>query len=213
MTPAAVQDTVALIPIKGFEHAKTRLRERLTATERAELARGMFEHVLAQSLACQRLSGVLVLSDADEIAELAIQRGARALPDSAAAAGRPRLAQVVDRALEQLRSQGVARALVLMADLPLLRTSDLEELLDALEHSDVVLAPDARGPCTNALGLRLPEAERFESAFGSEHSLALHEQRARALGLRVRRAPNPRLSLDIDLPADLDALARSREDE
>jgi 2-phospho-L-lactate guanylyltransferase len=204
---------VALIPIKGFEHGKTRLRERLSAVQSAELAQGMFEHVLATSLACSRLSGVLVVSDAERIAQLAAERGAEALRDSPAEVGRPRLAQVVDGALAHLRAQGAGVALVLMADLPLLRASDIEQLLEALEQCDLVLAPDVRGLCTNALALRLGATERFETAFGSERSLALHEERARALALGVCQVPNPRLSLDIDLPTDLDALARSREDQ
>jgi 2-phospho-L-lactate/phosphoenolpyruvate guanylyltransferase len=205
----------AVIPIKRFEHGKTRLGELLGAAERAELAQRMFEHVLAASLGCAALSGVLVVSDSPEIAQLARERGAQALSDPPAESGvepRARLAHVVDAALEHLRGQDAGAALVLMADLPLLRSSDLDQLLAALEHNELVVAPDGRGQCTNALGLRLPATVLFHNAFGSEHSLALHEARARALGLSLRREPNPRLALDIDLPADLDALARSRED-
>jgi 2-phospho-L-lactate guanylyltransferase len=204
----------AVIPIKRFEHGKTRLGELLGAAERSELARRMFEHVLSASLGCAALAGVLVVSDSAEIAQLARARGARALLDPPLIPGdeRARLAQVVDAALAQLRSQRAGAALVLMADLPLLRSSDLDTLLSALERSDVVLAADARGLCTNALALRLDSAANFQNAFGSARSLALHEARARALGLSLSHEPNPRLSLDIDLPADLDALARSRED-
>lgn len=209
------QAAVALIPIKGFEHGKTRLRERLNAGERSQLARRMFERVLGETLACPRVSQVFVLSDADAVAALAAERGAPVLrdPEAAQSDERPRLAQVVEGALAHVRRERAAVALVLMADLPLVRASDLEQLLDALEHAELVLAPDARGSCTNALALRLSATERFEVAFGSERSLALHQERASALGLSVRLLPNPRLSLDIDLPADLDALASSREDE
>ncbi len=199
---------VALIPIKGFDHGKTRLRERLSTVQRAALAQGMFEHVLATSLACSRLSGVLVVSEAERIAQLAAERGAQALRDPPTVLDRPRLAHVVDSGLAHLRAQGAGVALVLMADLPLLRASDIEQLLEALEQCDLVLAPDARGLCTNALALRLGGPERFATAFGSERSLALHEERARALALAACQVPNPRLSLDIDLPTDLDALER-----
>ena len=204
----------AVIPIKRFDHGKTRLGELLGADDRGQLAQRMFEHVLAASLGCSALAGVVVVSDSPEIARLARERGAQALSDPPLAADDPRarLAQVVDAALEHLRGQHAGAALVLMADLPLLRSSDLDPLLAALEHADLVLAADARGQCTNALALRLDRAVQFQNAFGSAQSLALHEARARALGLSLRREPNPRLALDIDLPADLDVLARSRED-
>ena len=216
MTRLTFEPAFAVIPIKRFDHSKTRLGELLGAAERGELARRMFEHVLAASLGCTALAGVLVVSDSAEIAQLARERGAQALADPPAREGdvRARLAQVVDAALAHLRAQRAGAALVLMADLPLLRSSDLDQLLAALEHHDLVLAPDARGQCTNALALRLgaDAAVQFQSAFGSAQSLAEHEARARALGLSLWREPNPRLALDIDLPADLDALARSRED-
>jgi len=214
MTRLTFAPVFAVIPIKRFDHGKTRLGELLGAAERGELAQRMFEHVLTASLECAALSGVLVVSDSPEIAQLARERGATALSDPPARADdeRARLAQVVDAALAHLRSQRAGAALVLMADLPLLRSSDLDQLLAALEHHDVVLAADARGQCTNALALRLTAAVQLQNAFGSAQSLALHEARARALGLSLWREPNPRLALDIDLPADLDALARSRED-
>jgi len=206
--------TYALIPIKGFERGKSRLTPRLGASERSALARSMFDHVLGLCLSSPRLAGTLVATDSPEIARLASARGALALADPPAAAEPrgARLALVIDAGLAALRERSAAAALVLMADLPRIGAADVAELLQTLEGCDVVLASDSRGRCTNALGLRLGEATRFPTAFGDADSLVVHEQRARALGLCVRRCSNPRLAQDLDLPADLDVLVRSGED-
>lgn len=201
----------AVIPIKRFERGKSRLGERLSDAERAQLSRSMFERVLTASLACPELGGVLVLTDAPDIARDVRQRGAEALEDPDA--GAPRLGALIDAAFAHLRAQGVGVALVLMADLPRVEPSDLTAMLAALDHSDLAVAPDLRGVGTNALALRLgPAADRFKTAFGGPESLRLHMRYARELGLRAHVEENPRLGLDLDTPADLDLLAGLHQD-
>jgi 2-phospho-L-lactate guanylyltransferase len=210
VAPAAVH---ALIPIKRFDRGKTRLRERLGEEHRRELARRMFERVLETCLACPRLSGTLVLTDADEIAAYARAKGASVLADPIDfTAGPARLAQVVDAGLAELRARAVPRALVLMADLPELEARDLDDMLDALETFEVVLAPDRRGRCTNALGLQLQAGAGLRTAFGGPDSLADHAAQAHGLGLRVSVRSNPRLALDVDVPADLDLVSGLHQD-
>jgi 2-phospho-L-lactate guanylyltransferase len=199
---------LAIIPIKRFERGKTRLRSELAESARSDLVRRMFEHVLDAALSCPELHGTLVATDGPEVAELAASRGARVLLDPVA--GPLGLADVVDAALAHARALGADSALVLMADLPRIEARDVSALAAALEAHDVVLAPDARGEHTNALALRLDRGLR--SAFGDPASLKLHEARARALGLRVQRLDNPRLAFDVDLPGDLDAVARMGPD-
>lgn len=208
--PTAVH---ALIPIKRFDRGKTRLRERLDEATRLALARRMFERVLDACLGCSRLAGVLVLTDADDIATFARAKGASVLADAIEAGAEPgRLAGIVDAGIARLHAQGAAGALVLMADLPELEVRDLEAMLDALAGHDLVLAPDRRGRCTNALALRLLPHTAFGTAFGRPDSLEAHQARARALGLRVAVHSNPRLALDVDIPADLDLLGGLHQD-
>jgi 2-phospho-L-lactate guanylyltransferase len=210
----------AVIPIKRFERGKTRLRERLSNAASAQLSQSMFERVLHASLTCAELDGALVLTDAPEIARDVRARGADVLEDSdlvlpeeTPSLTAPRLATLVDGAFAHLRAQGVRVALVLMADLPRVEPGDLTALLAALDEADIVLAPDLRGECTNALALRFgPTANRFRTAFGGPGSLELHARSARELGLRLRVETNPRLGLDLDTPADLDLLAGLHQD-
>jgi len=207
----------AVIPIKRFERGKTRLSERLSDPERAQLSRSMFERVLNASLACPKLDGTLVLTDATAIARDVRTRGADVLEDPALAADTQltaaRLGVLIDTAFAHLRAQGVGVVLVLMGDLPRVEPGDLTALLAALDDADLALAPDLRGECTNALALRFgPAANHFRTAFGGPGSLELHTKTARELGLRVRVEKNPRLGLDLDTPADLDLLAGLHQD-
>jgi 2-phospho-L-lactate guanylyltransferase len=199
----------ALIPIKSFERGKTRLRARLDERARRDLARQMFESVLHACFGCARLDGVLVLTDDEGIAEHGRAAGAAVLRDLPGAVA---LAQVVDAGLAELRADGASEALVLMADLPLLHAGDVNEIMAVLDSSDLVLAPDRSGRCTNALALRLAAAAELRTAFGAPDSLALHAARSRALGLRVAFLDNPRLALDVDVPADLDLMRGLHQD-
>lgn len=208
----------AIIPIKRFENGKSRLGERLSADDRAQLSRRMFEHVLLTSLGCDALHGALVVTDAPELAKEARARGADVLDDRDAIGSKPvttpRLAALVDAGLAHLRAQSVSVALVLMADLPRILAADLVAMLTALNGHDLALAPDLRGTCTNALALRLTPATReFRTAFGHPGSLQLHASAARALGLEVCVQEQPRLALDVDVPADLDLMAGLHHDD
>lgn len=199
--------TIAVLPVKCFERAKSRLGPRLGDSARARLARRLFDHVLSSVLACGALSDVLVVTDGAEVAALASGRGALVWPDPIPNSG---LSAVVDAALERAAELGAQAALVLMADLPVLRSSDLDELLARCDGGSVVLAPDQRGRCTNALALPLHRG--FRSAFGDPDSFSVHARRARALDLHVQRIDNPRIAHDIDIPSDLDAVARLSQD-
>ena len=96
---------------------------------------------------------------------MAEQWGAQATMDPANAP----LATVIDAALDLLLSQGVARALVLMSDLPRLCRADLECILGALARHDAAIAPDRAGAGTNGLALRLEP--RYRTCFGHSDSL------------------------------------------
>jgi 2-phospho-L-lactate/phosphoenolpyruvate guanylyltransferase len=189
----------ALIPMKRFADAKSRLRDQLPDAARGALARAMFEHVLGAARACSALAGVAVLTNGDEVELLAQRAGAHVLRDSALQ--QPRLGALLDDALAQLPVLGATRAVVLMADLPYLEARDIACLVDSLDHSDMALVPDARGTCTNALAIRLPL--RFATAFGHPQSYAVHTQRAHDHAMRLTQLQNARIAHDVDTHDDL----------
>ncbi|HEX4351895.1 MAG TPA: 2-phospho-L-lactate guanylyltransferase [Polyangiales bacterium] len=191
--------TFALIPMKRFDQAKSRLRGQLSDGARDALARSMFARVLAAADGCSAIDRVAVLTNGDEVARLAADAGAHVLPDPNPPLDS--LGALIDRAWSQLPALGAERAVVLMADLPYLDASDVAALAAALDGSDLALVKDRRGHSTNALALRLPA--RFASAFGQAESYRLHLARATEHGLVVAQLDQPRIAHDVDIPEDL----------
>ena len=170
--------TWAVVPMKCFRRAKSRLAPALSPEEREALARRLFDRVL-EAVAPQ-VEGVLVLTDGPDVAEAA--RGHRVLWDAPGLD----LGALVNRGLGQLRAE---RGLVVMADLPEIVPEDVRQLL---RHGHAV-APDLRDAGTNALVVPLPG----RACFGHADSFRRHLAAGPAV---VRRRG---LALDLDRPEDL----------
>jgi 2-phospho-L-lactate guanylyltransferase len=177
--------------------AKTRLRRALGPAGRERLAGAMFDDVVAAAVA----TGwpVLVVTDARSIAARARVAGASALV--VAARGTRDGAR---RGLTRAERDGARAALIVAADVPFVRTEDLRRIAAAGRRAAVVIVPDRRGSGTNALFLRPPS--RMAPRFG-RRSLAAHRA---AAGLDGRVVSIARLGLDVDTPADLQALRRAK---
>ena len=191
----------AVLPVKRFCDGKSRLAGLLDTAGREALARALCEHALGVLAACPTLGGTLVVTDGAEVAELVRVQGATVLLEPAAS-----ISEAVEMGLAEVTRQGVGAALVLMADLPLVRTAEIAALLALLEEVDVVLAPDRRDEGTNALALTLPPQLRL--AFGQRDSFVRHVAEAEARQLRLRIQRSPGLGLDVDEPEDWRELAR-----
>lgn len=187
----------ALLPVKSFARAKSRLAAVLGGPEREVLARTLAE----RSLAALRETGwqVLVITDGADVRGWASGR-AEVMSDPA---GAERLAQVVDAGLAELARRGAERALVLMADLPGVTADDLEQLDRMLDEYREVVAPDHRGRGTSALGRRAPFTA--PTHFGAEDSFARHQAAADGRAAVLVRAG---LAEDLDVPEDLTAFAQ-----
>jgi 2-phospho-L-lactate/phosphoenolpyruvate guanylyltransferase len=180
-------DAAVLVPIKAFSTAKLRLAPALDPAARADLARQMAATVLG---AAGDLP-VLVVCDDHDVRAWAAERGARV-------AWTPGLGLngAVAAGIERLRAEGVTRAVVAHADLPM--ASDLTWVAD---FPGVTLVPDRRLDGTNVLGL--PTAAGFRVAYGPG-SFARHRIEAARLGLVARIVTDAHLAWDVDLPHDLD---------
>lgn len=184
--------TGVVIPAKDFDRAKSRLSSCLDDELRASLARDLLERCLA-AVSEAGFDFVLVLTDGDTVERLALDRGALVLRD----AGPLPLASLIDAGLGALWGLGVERAVVLMADLPFVDAAALSTIVNLLDDTDAVVAPDHRNEGTNALAVRLPAPK---TQFGHDDSLKRH------LALPVFRAPRllpvAALSLDLDDASD-----------
>ncbi len=110
----------------------------------------------------------------------------------------------VDMASRLCEERGVTALLRLPLDLPLVRSQDIDEMLEFdFAAPAAVIVPSRDGTGTNAL-LRTPPT-LFPSHFG-EGSFSKHRGEAERAGARVILRRNPRLEMDVDDDADLRAL-------
>jgi 2-phospho-L-lactate/phosphoenolpyruvate guanylyltransferase len=186
--------TWAILPVKPFNDAKSRLKPVLGSAERRELARSLMRQSLDVLLDCREFVHVLVVSSDQEALTLATQQGALTLAESGFE---------LNAALEEARqfaiAGGAASLLVLASDLPLLAASDIDALIAAGRDADIVIAPDRRGEGTNALLLQ--PASAIEFSFGVA-SFPRHVGLASESGLSWRELNLSGLAFDVDLPED-----------
>ncbi|MEX2123520.1 MAG: 2-phospho-L-lactate guanylyltransferase [Woeseia sp.] len=196
-------DTCAIVPVKAFDRAKSRLASVLTTPQRAIIARLMAIDVLRALCAVAEIGRVVVMGQGEQQARLASDYGCDYLADD------PDLdvSGNVTRATRLLPMAEAGTLLILSADLPTLTARDIRALLGESESEGGVLICRAlRDGGTNAL-LASP-AVRLTFSFGSG-SAQRHAKAARAVGERVRIMDNVAFRRDIDVPADLAWLSRN----
>ncbi len=191
----------AVIPVKPFDEAKTRLKPVLADAPRSLLAARLLRRTL------------LVLSQVAGIDVLAVTSRDRQALSIAREAGVLALEETVGRGLnfavrlaqaEALKA-GADGILIVASDLPLLSPSDVRLLLDASSQSGIVLAPDRHLTGTNALLLRPPDA--LATAFGIG-SYQRHLALARAAAIEPCIIRTEGLGFDLDVPTDYEDLHR-----
>jgi 2-phospho-L-lactate guanylyltransferase len=190
-----------VIPVKAPDACKTRLSGVLDEAARRALVARMLHHVVDVA------SGVAAV---DEVLLLGPSR--HGLPESVRLLADPGggLNAALGAAAQIAAVEGVDRLVFVSADLPLVTPADIATLA-GVAPGVMAIAPDRGGTGTNALSLPGETAARFPPHFGIG-SFAAHGAEARRLGLDVHEIRSATLALDIDLPADLDALAAQAAD-
>ncbi|HLH77311.1 MAG TPA: 2-phospho-L-lactate guanylyltransferase [Candidatus Binataceae bacterium] len=187
-----------LIAAKELSHAKTRLAS-LRAATRIELARAMFEDVLAAAVAVTPAVRVAVISSDNDLLESARRVGAEPIDE-----GYPRgLNAAVSLASSQLARSGITTLATLLSDTPLISAHDIHIVLEAARNGgarSVTMVPSRDGRGTNVL-VRQP-AQVIAPRFGI-HSLARHlaECERQQVEGRILQLAGP--ALDLDEMADL----------
>ena len=185
--------TVAILPVKSFARAKTRLAD----PRRVTLAESMASDVIRALAAVRGLERVIVVTREPKAAAAARASGAEVVDD-------PSETGHSYAALLGIRAAGPPRRVLLVpGDCPHIDPAEVDGLLDAAGPG-VTIVPDRHGTGTNALVLDPPDV--MEPSFGPG-SCARHAALARAAGAAVRILPVPSLAFDVDTPEDLAALA------
>jgi 2-phospho-L-lactate guanylyltransferase len=102
-----------------------------------------------------------------------------------------------------VREFGCHEIVVLPADLPLITSAEIDELVRAARAGGFAMATDAAGVGTNALCLMSTQPFRFQ--FGPD-SRRLHLQEAQRLGSSPQEVHLAGLEFDVDSSADLGLL-------
>ncbi len=191
---------LALIPVKNFARSKQRLAPLLSPEERTDLAVAMFQDVLRAVAPARGLDQVCVVSADREALRLARAAGARGLAETEQRSE----SSSVDWGAARCMEMGAGSVLILPADLPLLRTEDVETVLaSAGGGSEVVLVPSADELGSNAILRTPPLAIPSRFGHGSFHR---HREEAAQRGLPCRVLRLPRVALDVDEVEHLEAL-------
>lgn len=187
--------TVAVIPVRSLEGAKSRLGEALDPEERHALVERLLRRTIDAAVRAPGIDAVVVVSHDPAALALAETHGAR---------GHEQRSQGLNHGLEEARAKldPGDRLVVLPGDLPAADADAVAHLLaasDAAGAPSVVLVADRHGRGTNALVL--DPATVIPFAFGGD-SRDAHGSLARDAGARLVEPESP-LALDVDTPEDL----------
>jgi 2-phospho-L-lactate guanylyltransferase len=190
-----------VLPVKRLDRAKNRLRAHFSDADRADIARALLEDALRLCNESDFLHWWIV-SDDETVIDDARRRGFDAIQDSGEG-----LNAALRHAAEIIAAHGASSMTVVPADVPLAFKGDLVDLLDTGATSDIVVVPSRSDGGTNALYLSPPNV--IEPQFGPG-SLKAHVELAERRRLRCSILNLPRLELDIDTIADIDAFLAAR---
>ena len=190
-----------LVPIKALARGKSRLSELLSDAQRQTLSQAMLRDVLTQLRHAATVDRFGVVTSDEALLEIAQRMGADAIEE-----GHPRgLNGAVSVGAEFCLEQDATTLLVLLSDLPLVTSEDIDLLLcEATDEPEVILVTCKEGEGTNAL-LRTPPLV-IPTRFGGP-SLEAHQAQAQEDNVAYRVIEAPRIEFDIDSVEDLKLFA------
>ena len=189
-----------LLPVKDLRNAKKRLTDVLMPEERFALAEAMLADTIRAVQGVRRVEKIFVITNYAPAMQLAEENGWEILREEQQISE----SHSVDAASKVCEQKGVSGLLRLPLDLPLIQSSDIDELLAVeCQAPSLVIVPSRDGTGTNAI-LRTPPT-LFPSHFGTG-SFAKHLAEAENSRAQVIVRRNARLEMDVDDEADLRAL-------
>jgi 2-phospho-L-lactate guanylyltransferase len=189
-----------LLPVKDLNNAKKRLMRVLSPEERFGLAEAMLADTVRAVRGVALAEKIFVVTNYEPAMRVARQNGWEILQEEQQISE----SHSVDAASRICEDRGATALLRLPLDLPLIQSSDIDELLAEECHAPtLVIVPSRDGTGTNAM-LRTPPT-LFPSHFGNG-SFAKHLAEAENTNARVVVRRNHRIEMDVDDEADLRAL-------
>jgi len=190
---------VILVPIKNTASAKQRLASVLDQAARTQLAQAMLTDVLTALHEWKDRPKVGIVTSDPCAMKLAAEYRFEVIPDP----DNPGETGAIEMATRVCVERGEESTLVIPADIPLIESSELEEIYKHAPAEGSVLVPAGDGRGTNA-AFRRP-ANLFPLRFGN-HSFKPHHVAAQATGKPCVVLNLPGIAVDVDNPPDLQQL-------
>ncbi len=188
-----------LVPVKNLAAAKQRLAAVLDQPSRTALAQAMLHDVLATLHNWKTRPAVAVVTSDPFAINLAEEYQFEVIPDPK----NPGETGAIELATRICVERGIDSTLVIPADIPLIQSWELGEILKHAPAEGSVLVPAADGRGTNA-AFRRP-ANLFPLRFGND-SFQPHHAAAQATGKPCIVLNLPGIAVDVDNPGDLQHL-------
>jgi len=190
----------AIIPVKPLRRGKSRLSGVLSEEERTFLNYTMLANTLKALAGVPEVDHVLVVSRDSGALALARDFNAKTVQED----GSSDLNTALRRATIVAQLYAAQSVLVLPDDLPMITAASIQGMINlAKKPPVVVIAPDRRRDSTN--GLLVNPAGLIDYRFGTG-SFQRHIEQAQRYRVRVEVCEDQALSLDLDLPEDLELL-------
>lgn len=190
-----MRETWAILPIKSFGGAKTRLRPVLTRLQCACIARSMAIDALHALAAVEMIDRILVLGQGVEQSELAREFGCDYACDDPALS----ISQNLDGTLRLPQVAAADRALYIPADMPQVAPDDIARLLFR-HRTGLTICRAIRDGGSNLMVASPPRGMHFSLGSGSA---ARHAGAAMARGFQAEIIDDPAFQRDVDVPEDL----------
>lgn len=193
-----MRETWAVLPVKSFRRAKTRLRPVLTESQCASIARLMAIDMLETLTAVESIDRILLLGQDPDQAGLAGRFGCAYADDDPDLS----ISLNLDRVYRVPPVGTAGRVLYIPADMPQVKPDDVSRLL-ARAGKGLTICRAMRDGGSNATVACPPAGMRFSLGGGSA---ARHAGAAVAQGVRAEIVDDFAFQRDIDVPEDLEWL-------
>ena len=193
----------AIIPVKTFSKAKTRLN--LSSNQKEDLCRIMLQEVVETISKSKIFEKIVVVSKDETALKLTKRFGVQEIFDNDESG----VNHAVSLADNYLENNGCAASIVFPQDIPFMQSEDIENLIRFQKSpKSVLVVPSRRFDGTNAL-LRMP-VNLMETHY-DEDSYKIHLEVGKSLTSNTSLVLLRRIMLDIDNQEDLEFLLSQNE--
>ena len=194
--------TCAIIPVKTFSVAKTRLK--LSETQKEEICKAMLEEVLSTVSKSQLIDKIILVSKDETVLKLGRQFNTVEIFDDESGVN-----HAVYLADQYILDNKYDRSVIFPQDIPIMRSSDIDNLLGFREsENSIIIVPSRQLNGTNALVRSSTNMMKTQYDRGS---YAFQLDAARAVSQNVSVALIRRIMLDIDDEHDLTFMLNQNE--